>query len=315
MSIRQLGVMAVFWLGFSTPTWAQQTVDSTVNSSRLEQQLVLLRSMLLEQDRMLNNLQRELQGLRGENEVLSHEINELKQQQQTIYLDLDQRLNAVTGGSSTASAATLPSTGASDFTSISAPTTATVPTVSVPATTSSRSASTAGVPALPAGMLAGSSAPTTAAVPNTAMGTLPAYPLPPMLASQTSTMGEAELYQQGSNLIQAEQFESAIAVFQDLLNRYPNGNLADNAQYWIGESFYALRQFDYALVAFNTLLERFPNSAKRSHALLKIGYVYYEQKDYYSARAVLEQVLSSNPNSSIARLAQTRLQKIQQAGY
>ncbi len=312
MSIRQLGVMAVFWLGVSAPAWAQQAVGTTMDTQRLEQQIVLLRSMLLEQDRMLNNFQRELQGLRGENEVLSHEINELKQQQQTIYLDLDQRLSAMTGGGSTESAATLPSTGASDFTSISAPTTVTTPTVSVPATTSSRNASTAGVPALPAGVLSGSSVPS---VPSTATSSLPAYPLPPMLASQTSTMSEAELYQQGSNLIQAEQFESAIAVFQDLLNRYPNGNLADNAQYWIGESFYALRQFDYALMAFNTLLERFPNSAKRSHALLKIGYVYYEQKDYYSARAVLEQVLSSNPNSSIARLAQTRLQKIQEAGY
>jgi tol-pal system protein YbgF len=158
-----------------------------------------------------------------------------------------------------------------------------------------------------------SPAPSVASPPPATVPTTPA-PNEPSSAN-LSNMGEVEFYQQGFNFVQTEQFNSAITVFKQLLDAYPKGNYADNAQYWIAESHYALRQFDQALLAFTALLTEYPNSAKRSHALLKIGYTYHEQRNYLSARASLEQVISEYPNSSTARLAQARLQKIQQMGY
>jgi len=36
------------------------------------------------------------------------------------------------------------------------------------------------------------------------------------------------------------RYDKALTLFQDFLQRYPNHDLADNAQYWIGEIYYGL---------------------------------------------------------------------------
>lgn len=264
---------------WTAPVTAQVSLSSQTEVQRLEQQVLSLRTMLLDQDRLISQLQHELRLLRGENEVLAHDIQQTKQQQQVIYLDLDNRLRQLAGENVLSSS---PSTDTVTDLTTTAQTLPPAEVVSPPAS-----------PAFPA----------------------VSSPPPASNSATLSSMGEVELYQQGFNHVQTEQFNSAIGAFKQLLTVYPKGNYADNAQYWIAESYYALRQLDNALLAFNRLLEDFPNSAKRSHALLKIGYTYYEQRNYLSARASLERVLSEYPNSSTARLAQARLQKIQQMGY
>ncbi|OUD13289.1 tol-pal system protein YbgF [Thioflexithrix psekupsensis] len=290
-----IAVMTTGLYGLETSPVAAQVPPSLpqTETQRLEQQVQSLRTMLLDQDRLISQLQHELQLLRGDNEVLAFDIQQVKQQQQVIYLDLDTRLRQLSGDNSAANnthsetVTDLTGLTETDNTSSAPPPVQTPPESSVVASPP---------PAPPA--------------------TVPTTPAPSEPSSANlSNMGEVELYQQGFNFVQTEQFNSAITVFKQLLDTYPKGNYADNAQYWIAESHYALRQLDQALVAFTGLLTQYPTSTKRSHALLKIGYTYYEQRNYLSARATLEQVISEYPNSSTARLAQARLQQIQQMGY
>lgn len=286
--IQRIVLFFTFYVGLTVSVAAQQATPSALDSVRLEQQLSLLRSMLLEQDRTLNQLQRELNLLRGENEVLNHELAQLKQQQQKIYLDLDQRLRVLNNNEITTSntSTTAPAT---DFTTLD------------PAPSVSSSPSIPSVATLPNPTPDFSSSNTTLSLPT----------LPPQLVD----LNEKNLYQEGFKQVRTDEFSQAIAIFQHLLTRYPQGEYADNAQYWIAESYYALRQFDAAIQAFNLLIERFPDSAKRPHSLLKIGYAYFEQQDYVSARALLEQVKTAYPNSSTARLAQARLARLAELGF
>ncbi len=60
--------------------------------------------------------------------------------------------------------------------------------------------------------------------------------------------------------------------FQQFLQSYPQSSLADNAQYWLGESYYVTRDFQNAAAAFQTVLDRWPDSRKAPDALLKLGY-------------------------------------------
>lgn len=133
----------------------------------------------------------------------------------------------------------------------------------------------------------------------------------PVLPSTTQpTMSESELYQHTFAQLQKKQYQAAIAGFQQLIAYYATGDYADNAQYWLGESFLALKNYNDALAAFNTLTTTYPSSPKYAHALLKIGYVYYEMKDYNAARVWLSKVTQQFPNSATAHLASQRLAQL-----
>jgi tol-pal system protein YbgF len=121
---------------------------------------------------------------------------------------------------------------------------------------------------------------------------------------------DKQAYQLVFEQVKTGNYESAIAGLKDFLKNYPQSELANEAQYWLGEMYYSQKKFNLALTAFSTLLEKYPNSPKKSEALLKIGYVYYEKKDHATARAMFEQVMETYPGTIIADLAEKRLQEL-----
>jgi len=68
------------------------------------------------------------------------------------------------------------------------------------------------------------------------------------------------------------------------------------------------------LKEFQTLLRDYPKSSKVPGALLKIGYIQDDAKDPKAARTTLEELIRRFPQSSEAKLAQGRLEQMQQAG-
>ena len=96
---------------------------------------------------------------------------------------------------------------------------------------------------------------------------------------------------------------------------YCDSEYSDNAQYWLGESYYVTRNYDLALTAFQDLLDRFPDSPKAPDALLKIGYTHYELEQWDSARAALTQVQEQYPDSTLSRLAENRLRSMRMEGH
>jgi tol-pal system protein YbgF len=107
-------------------------------------------------------------------------------------------------------------------------------------------------------------------------------------------------------------------AFEQLKNRnyaaavesYPNGQLADNTQYWLGEAYYVTQEYDHAAAAFQRVVANWPNSRKVPDALLKLGYTQLEQGKLPAGRATLQQVVQKYPDSDAARLATERLAKL-----
>ncbi|MGB5064942.1 MAG: tol-pal system protein YbgF [Candidatus Competibacter sp.] len=102
----------------------------------------------------------------------------------------------------------------------------------------------------------------------------------------------------------------AIAGFQRFLNAYPNSDQADDAQYWLGESYYLSRDYGAAKEAFINLGVRYPESARLPDALLKLGYIYGETGEANRAREVLQKLVQAYPNTQAANLAERRLQTL-----
>ena len=117
-------------------------------------------------------------------------------------------------------------------------------------------------------------------------------------------------YNAAFDLIQSRQYAEAATAFQGFLQRFPDSPLADNAQYWLAETYYVQRQFAAALPQFQRVLDDYPQSAKLPDALLKIGYCNYELRNLDAARAALEQVSRQFPDTTAARLAVQRIERI-----
>jgi tol-pal system protein YbgF len=94
------------------------------------------------------------------------------------------------------------------------------------------------------------------------------------------------------------------------LTAYSGSDLADNAQYWLGEAYYVTRDYEKASIAFRTVGQQWPDSRKAADALLKLGFSEFELKRYAQARAALNEVKTRFPESDAARLASERLQRI-----
>ena len=96
------------------------------------------------------------------------------------------------------------------------------------------------------------------------------------------------------------------------LKVFPDSELANNAQYWLAETYFVTKKFTEALKEFELVLSNYFDSRKASDALLKIGYCYYELENWDAARDTLLRVQIDYPDTTTARLADQRLQRMEE---
>ena len=119
--------------------------------------------------------------------------------------------------------------------------------------------------------------------------------------------GPTELYDTAYADYNKGRYALAIQGFQDYLNAYPNTDLSDNAQYWIGECLYAQKKHKEAIAAFDKLLKQWPRSDKAAAGLLKKGYALIELGQKAEAVVQLQYVMHEFPAAEESRLARARL--------
>ena len=69
-------------------------------------------------------------------------------------------------------------------------------------------------------------------------------------------------------VLKRDDFVESARAFQAYLRDYPDGSLAPNAWYWLGESYYVTQNYPLALQAFDMVLQSFPDSSKGPDAML-----------------------------------------------
>ena len=230
---------------------------------------------LLEMLNRVEQLQRDIQQLRGDLEVQAHTLEEIQRRSREQYLDIDRRLQQLETGQASA------------------------PPMDV-------SPALAPVPVIPPA----TGAPTRVPIPEPETMPPPAARVP-----QPEQAGERAEYEQALAVLREGRYAEAAQAFNGFLASYPGSSYADNASYWLGETYYVTRDFDRALATFQGLTENYPNSPKASDSFLKTGYIYYEKKDWPAARQALEEVVNGYPGTTAARLATDRLQRMKKEGH
>jgi tol-pal system protein YbgF len=111
-------------------------------------------------------------------------------------------------------------------------------------------------------------------------------------------------------ILGAGKLDDATAALRAFLAHNPHHELADHAQYWLGEALYARKDFAHALVEFRATIEKYPRGNKVPDALLKVGYCYQAMGERDKARAALEQLVTAYPQSEPAALARKRMEQL-----
>ena len=121
-------------------------------------------------------------------------------------------------------------------------------------------------------------------------------------------------YQVAFELVKEERYDLAVKAFRQFLVEFPDSELADNAQYWLAESYYADDKFEQALADFEVVINNYPRSRKVPDALLKMGYCNYNLKRWDAARVTLTRVQDDYPETTAARLAGEYLKRMETDG-
>jgi len=123
----------------------------------------------------------------------------------------------------------------------------------------------------------------------------------------TPPLNAADLYRSALDNFTRENYPAAILEFQEFVANHPDHDLADNAQYWIGECYYAQKNFALAAVEFDKVEKHFGSGNKVAAALLKRGLALRELNRNEEAVAVLETVVTRYPAADEAAIAKKRL--------
>ncbi len=109
---------------------------------------------------------------------------------------------------------------------------------------------------------------------------------------------------------QKQEYEAALAAFAQIMERAPTHALADNAQYWIGESHYALGRFRQALAAFTRVLS-FETTEKDDDAQLMIARSYLALGEKDQAISAFRRLLSEHSDSEYTATALKELRYLE----
>jgi tol-pal system protein YbgF len=115
------------------------------------------------------------------------------------------------------------------------------------------------------------------------------------------------LYRTAYNDYLRGNYDLAILGFRQYLETFGSTDLADNASYWIGESYYRQKRFQDAIREFDHVVSQFPNSDKVASALLRKGYAYIELGEQSKGVVQLQNVIRRYPRSDEANLARQQL--------
>jgi tol-pal system protein YbgF len=119
-----------------------------------------------------------------------------------------------------------------------------------------------------------------------------------------------DLYKDAYETYQKGNFEGARRKFEAFLKQYPNTELSDNAQFWIGETYYGKKDYEKAILEYEKAIAKYPEGDKVPAALLKQALAFLELGDKTNGRNLLKRVIERYPHSEQADMAKKRLETI-----
>jgi tol-pal system protein YbgF len=130
--------------------------------------------------------------------------------------------------------------------------------------------------------------------------------VPPAGGSATA-VDPAAAYDQSAQDLTQGRYVLALQGFRDFVARFPTSELADNAQYGVGECYFAQARFDSAAVEYGRVDKSWPDGDKVPAALYKLALCQDKLGQSSDSRKTLDALVKRFPLSGEAQLARERL--------
>lgn len=127
---------------------------------------------------------------------------------------------------------------------------------------------------------------------------------------QESSDPDTAQYDKAYSLFQKEKYKEAYNAFSEYLEKHPQGKMAANARYWLGECYYHRKEYELAILEYQKVIADFPKESKAAAALLKQGMSFESLKEKETARIVYNKLVEEYPKSEQAAEAKARLKEI-----
>lgn len=137
---------------------------------------------------------------------------------------------------------------------------------------------------------------------------IPTKEIPAELKGISTGMGD--LYKEAYETLHRGDLEGARRKFEAFLKQYANTELSDNAQFWIGETYYLKKDYERAILEYEKAIVKYPEGDKIPAALFKQGLAFLELGDKTNTRNLLKRVIEKYPHSDQAELAKKKLETI-----
>jgi tol-pal system protein YbgF len=137
---------------------------------------------------------------------------------------------------------------------------------------------------------------------------IPTKEAPAELKGVSTGMGD--LYKDAYETFYRGDLEGARRKFEVFLRQYPNTELSDNAQFWIGETYYLKKDFERAILEYEKAIVKYPEGDKIPAALFKQALAFLELGDKTNTRNLLKRVIEKYPHSEQAEMAKKKLETI-----
>jgi tol-pal system protein YbgF len=103
------------------------------------------------------------------------------------------------------------------------------------------------------------------------------------------------------------RYAMALQGYRDLLRTHPDSDLADDAQYGVGECFFAQAAYDSAVVEYARVDASWPKGNKASAALYRLALCQERLGRAAESQKTMADLLKRFPTSSEAQLARVRV--------
>ncbi|HEU4523020.1 MAG TPA: tol-pal system protein YbgF [Thermoanaerobaculia bacterium] len=154
-------------------------------------------------------------------------------------------------------------------------------------------------------------------------GALPSPPVPqtqavpgpqsPIVSATSSALRGAQLAEQYRSAIMlygARRVGEARAEFQRVFDADPSSELADNALFWIGETYYTAGDYQNAISYYQRVSQQYGDQNKAPDAVYKMAMAYARTGDLVLARNTFQEVIARYPYSTPAASAKAELERI-----
>jgi tol-pal system protein YbgF len=119
-----------------------------------------------------------------------------------------------------------------------------------------------------------------------------------------------ESYRRGLEQYRSGQCDQAITTFRQFIRSEPGADLADNAQFWVGECYYARKDYNRAIIELNEVFTKYPKGDRVPGGLLALATSFADSGDAIDARLILQKLINDHPKSEEAEIGRQKLKTL-----